>query len=62
MGNSGIEYLSLHIVQCWRSCVVDEEKRDVHMIMYCSCMVYRYYSRIGFLPIKQNGEGKDIHN
>ena len=32
------------------------------MILYCSHMVYKYYSRLGFFPIKQNDEVKDIHN
>ena len=32
------------------------------MVMYCSVMVYNYYSFIGFLPIKHNEEGKDTHN
>ena len=32
------------------------------MYMYCSGMMYEYYSCLGFLPIKNNEKGKDIHN
>ena len=30
--------------------------------MYCTHMMYKYYSHIGFSLIKHNKEGKDIHN
>ena len=32
------------------------------MLLYCSGMIYNYYSCLGFLPIKHNREGKYIHN
>ena len=32
------------------------------MVLYCSGIMYKYYSCLGFLPIKHNQEGKDIHN
>ena len=51
--NLGTEYLLLHIVQCWRECAVDEENRYINMVMYCSHMMYKYYSRLGFFPIKK---------
>ena len=31
------------------------------MLLYCSGMMYKYYSHIVFLSIKNNEEGKDIH-
>ena len=48
LGNSGTTYLSLHIVQCWSECAVDEENRYLHMVMYCSHRMYKYYSLLGF--------------
>ena len=32
------------------------------MFMYFLVMVYEYHSRLGFLSIKHDEEGKDIHN
>ena len=32
------------------------------MLLYYSGMMCKYYYRLGFLPIKHNEEGKDIHN
>ena len=32
------------------------------MVMYCTDMMYEYYSNIGFSPIKHNEEGEYIHN
>ena len=48
LGNSGTAYLLLHIVQCWHVCAVGEENQDLHMVLYCSSMMYKYYSHIGF--------------
>ena len=62
LGNSGTEDLSLHIIQCWFSCVVGKEKRSLPMVLYCSVIIYKYYSRLGFIPIKHNEEGGNIHN
>ena len=62
MGNSGTEYLLLHTVQFWHACAVDEENWSLHMFLYCSHMVNKYYSRLVFVPIKRKKEGKDIHN
>ena len=61
LGNSGTEYLLLHIEQGWRKCAVDEEKPAIPMVLYCSGMVYKYYSYLGFLPIKHSESGKYIH-
>ena len=60
--NSGTEYLLLHLVQCWHACAVNEENQDIPMILYYSHMMYKYYSHLGFFPIKHNEEGKDVHN
>ena len=62
IGNSGTTYLLLHIVQFFHECAVDEENLYLHMVIYCSHMMYKFYSRFGFSPIKHNEEGKDIHN
>ena len=32
------------------------------MVPYCSDMMYKYDSSCGFIPIKKNWEGKEIHN
>ena len=60
--NSGTADLLLHKVQCWCSCAVDEDKRALPMVIYCSDMIYNYYSCLDFPPTKNNTEGKDIHN
>ena len=52
MVNSGTENLLLHMLQCWRSCLVDEEKRSLPMVLYCLGIMYKYYYHLGFLPIK----------
>ena len=36
MGNSGTSDVSINIVQCWHECAVDEEKRSLPMVLYCS--------------------------
>ena len=55
MINSGTEDLLLHIVQFWRACTVTEENRDPPMVIYCSHMTHRDYSRLGLPPIKKQG-------
>ena len=60
--NTGTVDLLLHIVHCWSTCAVDEEKYAVPVVLYCSGMMYKYYSCLGFFPIKYNEEGKYIHN
>ena len=62
LGNSGTAYLILHRVQCWCACAVIEENRALPMVMYCSHIIYKYYYRLRFYPIKHNEEGKDIQN
>ena len=44
--NSGTAYLLLQIVKCWRAFEVDEEKRALPMVFYCSFRMYKYYYRI----------------
>ena len=46
------------MVKCWRACEVDEEKRDLPMVMYCIHMKYKYYYILGFSPIKHDEEIK----
>ena len=46
--NLGTSYLLLHIVQCCRACAVDEERRAIPMVLYCSGTMYKYYSHPGF--------------
>ena len=62
MVNEGTSDLLLHIVQCWRACAVDAENWALQMVLYCSHMMYKYYSRILLSSIKQSKEGKYIYN
>ena len=62
LGNPVAADLLLHIVQWWSSCEVDEENLDLPMFMYCSGIMYKYYSRLGFSLIKQNKEEKYIQS
>ena len=48
LGNSSKADLLLHIVQCWLACAVDEDNRDLTIVLYCSVMMYKYYSIIRF--------------
>ena len=32
------------------------------MVMYCSGIMHKYYSHLGFFPLKHNEERKYIHN
>ena len=50
------------MVQCWIKFAVDEEKWYLPMVLYCSGMMYKYCSPLGFFPIKHNEEGNYIHN
>ena len=59
--NSGTADLLLYIVQCWYTCAVDEENQALPVVIYCSSIMYKYYSHLGFLLIKQNEEGNYIH-
>ena len=60
--NPGTSDLLVHIVNYWRACAVNEENWYLPIVLYCSHMMYQYYSRLGFFPIKHNEEGKYIHN
>ena len=62
MGYSDTADLLLHIVQCWRIWVVNEENQALHMVLYCSHMMYKYYYHLECYPIKHNEEEKYIHN
>ena len=49
-------------MQCWRACVFYEENRTLPTALYFSVMMYKCYYHLEFLQIKQNEEGKYIHN
>ena len=59
--NSGKEDLLLHTVKCWNAYAVDEKNWSIHTVLYCSGIMYKYYSCLGFLPIKNNEEENDIN-
>ena len=59
---SGTPYLLLHMDQYWCACSVDKDKQDLPMIMYCSSIMYKYYSYLGFHWLRKNEEGKDTQN
>ena len=52
--NAGTSHFLLHIVQCYHACEFDEDNQSLPVVIYCSDMMYKYYSSIGFLPIKHN--------
>ena len=60
--NSGTSDLLLHVVQCWRAYAADEEKQALTMVMYCSGMIYKYYSHLGFLSINTQQGRENIHH
>ena len=62
LGNTDKVDLLIHTVQCWCACTVDKDYRDLPMVIKISGMMYKYYLCIGFIPIKHNKEGKEIHN
>ena len=58
MVNSGTEDLLLHTIQYRRACAVNEEKKALHLVVYFSRIMYKYYPHIGFIQIKHNEEGE----
>ena len=52
----------VNLVIAQRAYVVDKENQPLPMVLYCSVMMYTYCSYLGFIPIKHNHEGRDIHN
>ena len=62
MINSVTVDLLLHVVQCRRACAVNESNQNLHLVMYCLHLMYKYYYRLVFFPINHNEEGKKIHN
>ena len=42
--------------------ILTGENRALPMVLYCSHIMYQYYSRLGFPQIKQIEEGKYIQN
>ena len=54
LGNKGTEDLLLYILQCWRAFEFDKENSDLPIVMYCSVIMYKYYSCLRFFPIKHN--------
>ena len=49
------------MIQCLRACAVNEENPSLHMVLYYSHMMYKYYFRLGFFTIKKKRKEK-IHN
>ena len=60
LGNTGTVYFLLQIVQCRSACAVDDDNWSLPVVLYCSEIMYKYYSHIGFLLIKHDEEGNDI--
>ena len=60
--NAGTPDLLLLMIQCWRVYKVGKENQSLHMVLYCSGIMFKYYSHLGFLLIKHNEEGTYIHN
>ena len=60
--NSGTSYLLFCIVQCWHVCEFDEDNRSLPMVLYWLGIMCKYYSCLGFFPIKHNKEWKYTHN
>ena len=58
MVNSGTVDLLLHLVHFWSARADYEEKLALPMVLYFSGIIYKYYSGIGFPPIKKNEEEK----
>ena len=61
LGNAGTEDLLLHIIQYWCACEFSKEIQYLHVSLYFSYMVYKYYYFIGLLPMKYNDKG-NIYN
>ena len=59
--NTGTPDLFLHSVQLWSASTVDEENLDLPMVLYCSRMIYKYYSHLECITIIHNKEGRYIH-
>ena len=62
LGNSGAVDISLQMVQCWRSCAVDEDNWDLPIVLCFLVMMYKYYSRLEFSPDQTQLGSKNIHN
>ena len=50
------------MLQCWHACAVDKYNKDLPLVLYCSDMMYKYDSNLGFFTNKKQREVKDIHN
>ena len=48
LGNLGTVYLLLHIVKCWHAYAFYEDNWVLHMVIYFSGTMYKYYSRLRF--------------
>ena len=62
LGNVGTADLLIHILQCWIACSVEKDTHALPTVLYCLGITYKYYSYLGFIPIKHNKEVKVIHN
>ena len=62
LGNSDKSYVLFQILYCWHVFAVDKDNWYLTIVLGCSDMMHKHYSRIDFFPIKHNTEGKYIHN
>ena len=44
---------------CNNDYAFNEENEALPMVLYCSDMIYKYYSHLRFVSIKHNEEGKN---
>ena len=59
--NTGTSEFLPHIVQYCRVSAEKNYNWVPPVVLYCSGIMYKYYSCLGFLTIKNNEEGKNIH-
>ena len=41
------ENLSLQLVHCWHACTFNEENKALTLVLFCSHMLFKYYSHLG---------------
>ena len=55
LNNSGNTEIFLKIIQCWRACAIKNEPDQAPpMVIHQVSLMYPYYSRLVFFPIKHN--------
>ena len=56
--NTCTSYFFLHVEHYWCVCAFDKDNWYLSMVLYCSEIMSKYYSRLGSIPIKHNKEVK----